>query len=354
MDPFDDLLRGVRADGAVFGRSVLSPPWALRFTDGASMTLCVPLRGEGWIIPPGGGGDGARPHAVRLGEVAIVRGPEPFVFADDPGAAARPHPPLDVRCGREQGGHGGLGGRAEQGGRGESSGRGELDERGGSGGREPDGRGEPGGHGGPGGRGELDGRTVLMAGAYHVRGEVPRRLLRVLPPVVVVADHHDCGPLRDYFETQLAAERPGRQIVLDRLLDWLLVCTLREWFDRPESVPPAWYRALGDDVAGPALRAMHEAPDRPWTLTSLAAEARVSRTTLAKRFTELVGEPPLAYLTEWRMALAADLLTEPATTVDSVARRVGYADAFGFSTAFKRVRGMSPTAYRKEVTAVGA
>ncbi|MFC6577121.1 AraC family transcriptional regulator [Planomonospora parontospora] len=313
MDPFDDLLRGVRADGAVFGRSVLSPPWALRFTDGASMTLCVPLRGEGWIIPPGDGGDGGRPHAVRLGEVAIVRGPEPFVFADDPGAAARPHPPLDVRCGREQGGRGGSGGR-----------------------------------------GELDGRTVLMAGAYHVRGEVPRRLLRVLPPVVVVADHHDCGPLRDYFETQLAAERPGRQIVLDRLLDWLLVCTLREWFDRPESVPPAWYRALGDDVAGPALRAMHEAPDRPWTLTSLAAEARVSRTTLAKRFTELVGEPPLAYLTEWRMALAADLLTEPATTVDSVARRVGYADAFGFSTAFKRVRGMSPTAYRKEVTAVGA
>ncbi|WP_189237966.1 AraC family transcriptional regulator [Planomonospora parontospora] len=337
MDPFDDLLRGVRADGAVFGRSVLSPPWALRFTDGASMTLCVPLRGEGWIIPPGDGGDGGRPHAVRLGEVAIVRGPEPFVFADDPGAAARPHPPLDVRCGREQGGHGGPGGRAEP------------DGHGGTGGRA-----EPGGHGGPGGRGELDGRTVLMAGAYHVRGEVPRRLLRVLPPVVVVADHHDCGPLRDYFETQLAADRPGRQIVLDRLLDWLLVCTLREWFDRPESVPPAWYRALGDDVAGPALRAMHEAPDRPWTLTSLAAEAGVSRTTLAKRFTELVGEPPLAYLTGWRMALAADLLTEPATTVTSVARRVGYADAFGFSTAFKRVRGISPTAYRKEVSAVGA
>jgi AraC-like DNA-binding protein len=309
MDPFDDLLRGVRADGAVFGRSVLSPPWALRFTDGASMTLCVPLRGEGWIIPPGGGGDGGRAHAVRLGEVAIVRGPEPFVFADEPGAAARPYPPLDVRCGREQRGHGE-----------------------------------------PGGRGELDGRTVMMAGAYHVRGETPRRLLRVLPPVLVVADHQDCGPLRDYFEAQLAGERPGRQIVLDRLLDWLLVCTLREWFDRPESVPPAWYRALGDDVAGPALRAMHEAPDRAWTLTSLAAEAGVSRTTLAKRFTELVGEPPLAYLTEWRMALAADLLAEPATTVTSVARRVGYADAFGFSTAFKRVRGVSPTAYRRELS----
>ncbi|GAA3442433.1 cupin [Planomonospora venezuelensis] len=326
MDPFDDLLRGVRADGAVFGRSVLSPPWALRFTDGPSMTLCVPLRGEGWITHPGENG---RAHAVRLGEVAIVRGPEPFVFADEPGAAARPHPPLDVRCGAARAGShtGDAGG--------------------------PDGRRGRDGRGEPGGPGELDGRTVLMAGAYHVRGEAPRRLLRVLPPVLVVADHHDCAPLRDYFETQLAGERPGRQIVLDRLLDWLLVCTLREWFDRPESVPPAWYRALGDDVAGPVLRAMHEAPDRPWTLTSLAAEAGVSRTTLAKRFTELVGEPPLAYLTEWRMALAADLLAEPATTVTSVARRVGYADAFGFSTAFKRVRGTSPSAYRKEVATAG-
>ncbi|WP_196451271.1 helix-turn-helix transcriptional regulator [Planomonospora sp. ID82291] len=74
----------------------------------------------------------------------------------------------------------------------------------------------------------------------------------------------------------------------------------------------------------------------------------------ALRFTEPVGESPLAYLTGWRMALAADLLAEPAATVTSVARRVGYADAFGFSAAFKRVRGMSPTAYRKEVSAVGA
>ncbi|MFC4060883.1 AraC family transcriptional regulator [Planomonospora corallina] len=325
MDPFDDLLRGVRADGAVFGRSVLAPPWALRFTDRASMTLLVPLHGEGWIAHPE---DAGRPRPLRVGEVAIVRGPEPFVWADGPETAARPAAPRDVRCGDA----------------------GEPDGRGGPAGRtEPDGRrAEPDDRGGP------DGRTVLMAGAYHVRGEAPRRLLRVLPPVVVVADDHDCAPLRDYFELQLAEGRHGRQIVLDRLLDWLLVCTLRDWFDRSESASPAWYRALGDDAVGPALRAMHEAPDRPWTLASLAAVAGVSRTTLAKRFTELVGEPPLAYLTEWRMTLAADLLVEPATTVTSVARRVGYADAFGFSSAFKRVRGVSPSAYRAEVSAAGA
>ncbi|GAA3130468.1 AraC family transcriptional regulator [Planomonospora alba] len=318
----------MRADGAVFGRSVLAPPWALRFTDRAAMTLLVPLHGEGWIAHPQ---DAGRPRPLRVGEVAIVRGPEPFVFADETGTAARPGTPRDVRCGGAPGERGDPGG-----------------------GGNPGGPGGPGGRRGPGGRGEPDGRTVLMAGAYHVRGEVPRRLLRVLPPVVVVADDHDCAPLRDYFELQLAEGRHGRQIVLDRLLDWLLVCTLRDWFDRPEADSPAWYRALGDDTVGPVLRAMHEAPDRPWTLASLAAVAGVSRTTLAKRFAELVGEPPLAYLTDWRMALAADLLAEPAATVTSVARRVGYADAFGFSSAFKRVRGVSPSTYRAEVSAAGA
>ncbi|GAA3740883.1 AraC-like DNA-binding protein [Spinactinospora alkalitolerans] len=299
MDAFDDLLRGVRGNGAVFGRSVLSPPWALRFTDDASLTLCVPLRGEGWIVR-----GSEEPRRIGLGDAAIVLGPEPFVFADEPEAAARTELLREAHCG----------------------------------GAGPAGDPPP--------TGDLAGRTVLLAAAYHVRDQAPRRLLRVLPPVLVVPDDHDCAAMRDYIEAQVGGDRPGRQIVLDRLLDWLLVCTLRDWFDRPEADPPAWYRALGDDVVGPALRAVHEAPEQPWTIASLAAEAGVSRTTLAKRFTELVGESPLAYLTEWRMTLAADLLAEPGVTVGAVARRVGYADAFGFSAAFKRVRGVSPTADR--------
>ncbi|MFI6778919.1 helix-turn-helix transcriptional regulator [Nocardia sp. NPDC050412] len=100
-------------------------------------------------------------------------------------------------------------------------------------------------------------------------------------------------------------------------------------------------------MVGPVLRVMHETPGAPWTLTTLAAVAGVSRTTFAKRFAELVGEPPLAYLTDWRMTIAADLLAEPGATVSAVARRVGYADAFGFSTAFKRVRGVSPSEYAR-------
>ncbi|MFF7993534.1 AraC family transcriptional regulator [Kitasatospora xanthocidica] len=307
MDVFDDLLGGLRAEGAVFGRSVLTPPWALRFDDAAELTLCVPLSGVGWIVP----GAGARPVRVREGETAVVRGPEPFVFAADPADAGRPELLRDIRC-------------AEADGR-----TGTEVER------------------------DLSGGSVLMAGAYRVRGEVPQRLLRALPPVLVVPDEEEdragCAALRDYFRARFTAGRPGRQIVVDRLLDWLLVCTLRDWFDRPEADAPGWYRAQGDEVVGPVLRAMHRAPARPWTLAGLAAEAGVSRTTLAKRFTELVGEPPLTYLTQWRMARAADLLAGSPDTVAAVARQVGYADAFGFSAAFKRVRGVTPSAHRRAV-----
>ncbi|MFI7286774.1 AraC family transcriptional regulator [Streptomyces anulatus] len=308
MDVFDELLRGVRGSGAVFGRSVLRAPWSVRFTDGAYLTLCLPIRGGGWIVPEGG-----EPLRVEVGEAAIVRGPAPFVFTDDPADGT----------GTDR-----AGGVREVG-RGVAQDTAPAPETG------------PGSGPGPGFP------TVLLAATYDVRAQVPQRLLQALPPALVVPDEQDCGPMRDYLEGQISGGRPGEQIVLDRLLDWLLVCTLRDWFDRPEADPPGWYGALGDQVAGPALRAMHGDPAHPWTTAELAVRAGVSRTTLAKRFTELVGEAPVAYLTAWRMTLAADLLTRPELTVAAVARRVGYADAFGFSAAFKRLRGESPTAFRR-------
>jgi AraC-like DNA-binding protein len=135
-------------------------------------------------------------------------------------------------------------------------------------------------------------------------------------------------------------------VVLDRLLDLLLIAVLRSWFARPGARDPGWYQAHSDPVVGPALRLLHDDPAQPWTVASLAARTGVSRATLARRFTDLVGEPPMAYLTGWRLALAADLLREPAATVGSVARRVGYGSAFALSAAFKRERGVAPARYR--------
>lgn len=97
---------------------------------------------------------------------------------------------------------------------------------------------------------------------------------------------------------------------------------------------------------GPALRLLHHEPAKPWTVASLAAAIGVSRAALARRFTELVGEPPMTFLTDWRLTLAADLLREPDATVSSVARQVGYGSPFALSAAFKRVRGISPQEHR--------
>lgn len=189
----------------------------------------------------------------------------------------------------------------------------------------------------------VQGRASVISGTYDVTGAVARRLTKVLPRSLVVAGSDECAAF--YGAVGLG----GPQVVADRLLDWLMTCALREWFDREHGA--GWLGALADEVVGPVLRAMHAEPERPWTLALLAKEAGVSRTTLAGRFARLVGVPALTYLTEWRMAVAADLLADPSATVASVARRVGYADAFGFSAAFKRVHGFSPSECRSRCAA---
>jgi AraC-like DNA-binding protein len=188
-----------------------------------------------------------------------------------------------------------------------------------------------------------EGRASVVSGTYDVKGAVARRLTAVLPDALVAPGSDECAA----FYGAVGTGGPG--VVTDRLLDWLMVCALREWFDREHGT--GWLAALGDEVVGPVLRAMHAAPRRAWTLALLAREAGVARTTLANRFARLVGIPPLTYLTEWRMAVAADLLAESSATVAAVAYQVGYADAFGFSAAFKRVHGVSPSECRSRCAA---
>ena len=191
-----------------------------------------------------------------------------------------------------------------------------------------------------------DGPEVLLTGSYRVSGRVSDRLVSALPWVLVVPDEGDLCPVIDLTVAELERDAPGQQAVLDRLLDLLLLTTLREWFNRPDVSAPAWYRALGDPVVGRALRVLHEEPARAWTVDTLAAQAAVSRATFARRFTELVGESPRAYLTRWRLSLAADLLQATDLTVEAVARKVGFRSGFGLSVAFKRVHGTRPSDYR--------
>jgi AraC-like DNA-binding protein len=188
----------------------------------------------------------------------------------------------------------------------------------------------------------------MLVGTYQMPGEVGQRLLRALPEHLVLTPGDSSDRVRGLVSLlgeEIGAVEPGQEVVLDRLLDLLLVAVLRAWFARPECAP-AWYRAYADPVVGPALRLLHHQPAQPWTVASLARQVGVSRAALARRFAERVGEPPMAFLTRWRLDLAADLLRDSDATLDAVARQVGYGSGFALSAAFKRVRGVSPHEYR--------
>jgi AraC-like DNA-binding protein len=191
-----------------------------------------------------------------------------------------------------------------------------------------------------------DGATVMLTGTYHLDGEVSRRLLRSLPQHVVVPVDEADAPLVALLADEIVRDRPGQEAVLDRLLDLLLISVVRTWLAGNADGAPRWYAAYGDPVVGPVLRLLHHQPAQPWTVASLAREVGVSRAALARRFHELVGDPPMRFLAEWRIALAADLLLEPGATIGSVADEVGYGSPYALSAAFKRMRGVSPKAHR--------
>ena len=179
------------------------------------------------------------------------------------------------------------------------------------------------------------------------------RLLRALPPLLTLrSDEWDC-PVVPLLADEMVKDEPGQEAVLDRLLDLLLIAALRAWLARPDAGAPEWYRAASDPVVGHALRLLHHNPAHPWTVAALAREVGASRAALARRFNDLVGEPPMSFLAGWRIALAADLLLEPDATIASVAERVGYGSPFALSTAFKRLRGISPQQHRLAARATG-
>jgi AraC-like DNA-binding protein len=307
MDSIAGLLDGPRARDAFLLRSSMDPPWSLRIQDEAPLTLVAVVRGEAYVIPDGG-------EAVRLaeGDVAITRGPDPYTVADDPGRAPQVviHP--GQRCTTPDGDELTL--MKDMGVR--------------TWGNSP------------------DGATLMLTGTYQMRSETSRRLLDALPPLLVLPGEAWDSPLVAYLAEEIGKDEPGQEAVLDRLLDLLLIAVLRAWFSRPDAGAPDWYRAYGDPVIGRALRLLHHNPAHPWTVAELAHETGMSRAALARRFHELVGEPPMAFLTSWRIALAADLLLEPGSTIGSVAHQVGYGSPFALSTAFKRVRGISPQQHR--------
>ena len=198
-------------------------------------------------------------------------------------------------------------------------------------------------------------RSRFLCAGFSYDNELAHPLLSLLPPVLHVspADEGPETPLQSTLRLlmgELSRHQIGSEAAVERLIEVLFVQVIRSWIDASaESTPPSWLSGLRDAVVARALALLHAQPARPWTVDELAAAVHVSRSTLVRRFNDLVGEPPVAYLTRWRMELAARLLRESEQPVGRISHLVGYTSEFAFSRAFSKHRGEPPGRYRRRI-----
>jgi AraC-like DNA-binding protein len=193
--------------------------------------------------------------------------------------------------------------------------------------------------------------TSFVCAGYDYDLEVAQPLMSLLPAVVYVpvdpAQGRDIAAIVDLLSGEIGARGAGSRAAAARLIDLLLIAAIRRWSSRQVDAPASWLTALHDPEIARALALLHDRPAEPWTVEALAREVHMSRATLARRFTEAVGEPPLSYLTRWRMHLAAQRLKQTGDTVETIARDVGYSSEYAFNRAFSRHRGQPPGRYRR-------
>jgi AraC-like DNA-binding protein len=302
VDVLTDMLQRSRARGAAFSHSTARGEWGVRFPSAGQLAIHGILSGEAfaWTDRP----DGAR--RVLPGDVVLIRGPSQHHMGHAPAADLVPfegHPTsappsggaLRMSFGSEEG--------------------------------------DP---------------TSFFCGAYRFEGDLCAGLLAGLPALTVVRPRagDSLRATLDVFAGELLRQGPGQQALLDSLLGVILVQALREQLASDLDAAPAWFRGMADPAIGSALRAIHADPRREWTVAALAAEASLSRATFARRFTQLLGLAPLAYVTDWRMALAREQLHTGDAGLAAIARSLGYRSEFSFAAAFKRHHGVAPGRWR--------
>jgi AraC-like DNA-binding protein len=198
--------------------------------------------------------------------------------------------------------------------------------------------------------------TALVCGAVRLEHPAARNLIRALPPSILVGAD---APGAEWIQSTLrllAAEarvpRPGGEAVITRLADIIVIQAIRAWLETDPGARTGWLGAMRDPQIGRAIALVHDDPARDWTVESLARELAMSRSAFAARFSELVGEPAMQYVTTWRMHLALAALQDGDATVAQLADRLGYRSEAAFARAFKRVVGLPPGAVRRQHVAV--
>ncbi|OLF08711.1 AraC family transcriptional regulator [Actinophytocola xinjiangensis] len=315
MDVLSDVVSVMRTGRPVSARHVLGAPWALRFEPVAgAVAFRVVLRGNCVLVPPDGD-----PVALGSGDVVLLPHGGGHLLADSLASAADNLDNPDTRGTVDALGTADLPVVAD-------------DLR------------TPGttATGTPTGSGTI---TETLCGAYELAPHGGHPLLRDLPAVARISS--DGRPeLRAAVELlagELTHPGLGTAGVIPALLDTLLHYALRTWLSANGD---GWAAALRDPAVAAALTALHQDPARPWTVATLASVGGLSRSPFARRFTDLTGQPPVRYLTWWRMTVAARLLRTTDTPLHGIARAVGYHSEFAFATAFRRQYGTAPGRYR--------
>jgi AraC-like DNA-binding protein len=194
--------------------------------------------------------------------------------------------------------------------------------------------------------------TSLICGAVRFDHPAARNLVAILPEIIHLeaSGSTEMGWLQSTLRL-MAAEarelRPGGEAVITRLGDILVIQAIRSWIETDPAARTGWLGALRDRQIGRAITLIHRDPARAWTVASLADELAMSRSAFAARFTEVVGEPVMAYVARWRMQVAVSALSEEGATIGELADRLGYRSEAAFSRAFKRIIGVSPGAVRR-------
>lgn len=298
-DPLGAALHHLRMDGAWYFRSELTEPWRLDLPPMADcLWFHVVTAGRYWLSVPG-----QPPRQVSPGELVLVPHGQGHELCSEPGLPAPPviqdipHEYVSERYAILRHGGGGV-------------------------------------------------PTSLVCGAVRFDHPTGYGLMARLPRLMAVAD-----PALDATLRLLAAEarelRPGGETVITRLADVLVIQAIRSWLGSDPAARAGWLGALRDPQVGRAVALVHREPARAWTVASLASAVAMSRSAFAARFTELVGEPVMQYVTRWRMHVAVGRLRSGEASVAAVARQLGYQSEAAFSRAFKRIAGVSPGSVRR-------
>lgn len=302
MDVLTDVLTALDLKGWLSARTELVTPWRFEYGASQDMIFHILQRGEGYLLCDGEAG----PRHIGEGDVLLFPHGHAHIICDDPASPLTKAVQLTYDAYRDR--HLVL---CEAG--------------------------QP--------------AMILLCGAFHVEHRRAFPLLHSLPNVIHIPGDGGClapgfADVVGLIARESDSRQPGTEAVLRRLTELLFICVIRAWIDQFAGANAGWIAALRDQPISRALGLIHQAPEGAWTVKDLADAVGLSRSAFSMRFTALVGEPPMRYLTRWRMLQATRLLRNN-VTMEKIAQQLGYESDVAFRKAFKREVGLPPARYRR-------